>query len=160
MVELVLCAYYGRDLYDAWYLFLTPDDTLNRAHRSDQRDGRVWHYIRFLGRLHRGQRPEESSLIKAMTLLCDAPVPIVNGRIELVPHDNHDVQLVEKGKQLRAALHAYLEQRSASLIIHCPLPAVLQQVIATYAEPTRADVWESQLIKIFGELLQRASTQN
>jgi hypothetical protein len=32
------------------------------------------------------------------------------------------------------------------LTTHCPLPTVLHPLIAAYAEPTHADVWEGGLL--------------
>jgi hypothetical protein len=81
-----------------------------------------------------------SLLIKMITLLFDALADASDG----IPSQN--VEIIEEGRQLRARLPAYLEQRSALLVTHCPLPAVLQEVVAAYAEPTRADVWDSRLL--------------
>jgi hypothetical protein len=55
-------------------------------------------------------------------------------------------ELIDKGRQLRAQLPAYLEQRCALIVTHCPLPTVLQKVVAAYADLTYADVWESGLL--------------
>jgi hypothetical protein len=55
-------------------------------------------------------------------------------------------ETIEKGRQLHARLPAFHQQRSVLLTTDCPLPAVLQDVVAAYAEPTRADVWDSMLL--------------
>jgi hypothetical protein len=95
----------------------------------------AWRYIR-----HQNDSAEVSLLIKVITLICDAPANLID---KFLPRH---AELIEEGRQLRARLPAYLEQRSASLTSHCPLPAVLQSVVAAYAEPTRADVWDSMLL--------------
>jgi hypothetical protein len=44
-------------------------------------------------------------------------------------------ELIDKGRQLRAQLPAYLEYRRALIVTHCPfLPTVLQEVVAAYAD--------------------------
>jgi hypothetical protein len=67
-----------------------------------------------------------------------------------------DVELVEKlspqhsglvmqSRHLRAQLPAYLDQQQASVVEHCPLPMVLQPLVAAYAVPTSEDVWTDGL---------------
>jgi hypothetical protein len=124
MVDLVLCAHFGRHLWDAWDFFL--DSTTSRAHN-------VWINVR------RGTAGM-STLIKVITLLCDIPADVSDGI------SSQHIELIEEGRQLRARFPAYLEQRSALLVTHCPLPVVLQEVVAAYAEPTRVDVWDSRLL--------------
>jgi hypothetical protein len=95
----------------------------------------AWHYIRY-----QNDSAEVSSQIKVITLICDAPANLID---QFSPQH---AALIEDGRQLCARLPAYIEQWSASLTTHCPLPAVLQSLVATYAEPTRADVWDSMLL--------------
>jgi hypothetical protein len=45
----------------------------------------------------------------------------------------------------RTQLPAYLEQQEASIVAHCPLPGVLQPLVAEYAAPTSEDMWTDGL---------------
>jgi hypothetical protein len=86
---------------------------------------------------------EISTFLKVITLICDAPAIITAGfytanlNLRLPPQD---AELAEEGRHLRARLPAYLEQQSVSITTHCPLPAVLQKIVATYAEPRQAQM--------------------
>jgi hypothetical protein len=62
-----------------------------------------------------------------------------------VTYDRHR-ELIREGKQMHARLPAFLEQWGTLLTTHCPLPTVLHPLIAAYAEPTHADIWESGLL--------------
>jgi hypothetical protein len=42
-------------------------------------------------------------------------------------------------------LPAYLKKQHALVISHCPLPTVLQPLVAEYAAPTHEDMWNSGL---------------
>jgi hypothetical protein len=83
---------------------------------------------------------ELTSLFKVLTLLGDAPTRAIG---YLIPEHK---ALVEVGRRLRARLPAYLDQRHTFLLAHCPLPSVLQSLVAAYAEPTREDIWSSRLV--------------
>jgi len=76
-----------------------------------------------------------SSLIKVMVMLADAPPAFI---AKLSPEH---AELCTRGKQLRAQLPEYLEQQRASVTAHCPLPAALQSLVASYAVTTPADMW-------------------
>jgi hypothetical protein len=77
-------------------------------------------------------------LVKTIILLGAPP------NFDLYFHRHH--KLIDKGRQLRAQLPAHLEERRALIVTHCPLPTVLQTLVAAYADPTNADVWESGLL--------------
>jgi hypothetical protein len=79
-------------------------------------------------------------LLKVVSLVCNYPT----GDIKQMFQPQH-VVLINEGRQLRARLPAYLDQRRALFTAHCPLLAVLQEVVAAYTEPTREDVWDSEL---------------
>ena len=89
--------------------------------------------------LHGVDNAELLSLLKVMVLLGDAP-PDFTAKLSA-----EHKRLVEEGQQLRARLPSYLEQQRALLLVHCPLPAVLQPLVVTYAEPTREDMWDTRL---------------
>ena len=55
-------------------------------------------------------------------------------------------ELATRGRQLRAQLPEYLDQQRASVFAHCPLPAVLQPLVAAYAATTPEDMWKDGLI--------------
>jgi hypothetical protein len=56
------------------------------------------------------------------------------------------VELALVGQQLRARLPKYLKKQRTMVVEHCPLPAVLQLLVADYVpEPTLADIWEFRL---------------
>ena len=82
---------------------------------------------------------ELSSLLKTMALMADAPPEFV-GRLK----PQHAI-IATQGKHLRRRLPAYLETQRTQLALNCPLPSVLQPIIAGYAEPTRDDIWQDRL---------------
>jgi hypothetical protein len=136
MITLALAAHLGRSINDCY------DDKVRTLWCSASR---LYRFERSVSAM------EISTFLKVITLICDAPAVVTAGfytagsnlmNLELPPQD---AELVEEGRQLRARLPAYLEQQSASITTHCPLPAVLQKIVATYAEPTSADVWDSRL---------------
>jgi hypothetical protein len=45
-------------------------------------------------------------------------------------------ELCTRGRTLRRQLPSYLERQRAAVVTHCPLPAVLQSVVAAYAATT------------------------
>jgi hypothetical protein len=64
----------------------------------------------------RGTAPKITSLLKIMTLQGDATPWLI---AHLSPED---VNIAEKGRQLREWLPAYVKQQHAALVAHCPLP--------------------------------------
>jgi ankyrin repeat protein len=91
----------------------------------------VWSFLY----LHGAADAEQSSLLKVMVLLTDAPP---DSMAQLSPQH---AELATRGRQLRALLPSYLEQQWALLTAHCPLPAVLFPLVAAYAAPTPEDMW-------------------
>jgi ankyrin repeat protein len=90
-------------------------------------------------RYRRNGTAELSSLIKVMVMLEDAPMFMMN---RLSPHD---AELCTRGRELRAQLPTYLEQQRAAVVTHCPVPSVLQSVVAAYAVTTPEDMWADGL---------------
>jgi hypothetical protein len=82
---------------------------------------------------------ELSSLLKVMVMLEDAP-PFLIAKLSPQRAD-----ICTRGRQLRAQLPSYLEQQRAAVVTHCPLPGVLQSVVATYAATTPEDMWADGL---------------
>jgi hypothetical protein len=76
-----------------------------------------------------------ASLLKIMVMLDDAPPAFV---AKLSPAH---AEIATRGRQYRAQLPSYLEQQRASVIAHCPLPAVLQPLVGAYAALTPEDMW-------------------
>jgi hypothetical protein len=105
----------------------------------------LWYYM-LCGRKYRlevvdqAKVAELTSLFKVLTLLDDVPAEYSSN---FIPQHK---ALVEEGRRLRARLPAYIDQLNASLLTHCPLPSVLQCLVAAYAEPTREDIWSSLLL--------------
>jgi hypothetical protein len=95
----------------------------------------VWSML--LPGLYRAGAAELSSLLQVMSLLGNAPLYFTS-RLS-----SQHADIIKEGYQLRARLPGYLERQHAALITHCPLPAVLQPFVATYAKPSCADIWES-----------------
>jgi hypothetical protein len=103
---------------------ITDTAVMNGKHKS------VWDLYNF-NELGYGLK----SLVKVMVLLDDAS----NDFIAKLSPQNADV--VTQGRQIRALRPSYLEQQHALIDTHCPLPTVLQSIVATYAEPTSEDMW-------------------
>jgi hypothetical protein len=82
---------------------------------------------------------ELSSLLKVMVLLDDAPANFI--RKLSPPHTD----ICTQGRQLRAQLPLYLKQQRAAVVAHCPLPTVLQSLVASYAATTPEDMWTDGL---------------
>jgi hypothetical protein len=82
---------------------------------------------------------ELSALLEVMVLLGDAPPDFI---AELSPQH---AEVVTRGRQLRTQLPSYLEQQRALVHAHCPLPVVLQPLVAAYAVPTSEDIWTDGL---------------
>jgi hypothetical protein len=97
----------------------------------------VWAYL--LSNHRGGNTAEQTSLLKVMVMLEDAPV-IFTARMS-----PQDADICTRGRQLRAQLPSYLEQQRAAVVAHCPLPAVLRPVVAVYAVTTPEDMWADGL---------------
>jgi hypothetical protein len=89
--------------------------------------------------LLRDENVELLSLLKVMVMLDDAPADFI---AKTVPRS---MEICTRGRQLRAQLPSYLEQQRAKVAVHCPLPAVLQPLIAAYAATTPEDMWTDGL---------------
>jgi hypothetical protein len=84
-------------------------------------------------------KAEIASLVNFVELLSDPPDDFSS---LLLPRH---VELAARGKQLRAQLPSYLEQQRAAVVAHCPLPIVLQSIVAECAAPTPMDKWTDGL---------------
>jgi hypothetical protein len=82
---------------------------------------------------------ELTTILKVMTLLDDAPPKF---KAKLKPQH---AEIVTQGQELRAQLPSYLAEQRALVVAHCPLLAVLQPLVAAYAEPTPEDMWTDGL---------------
>jgi hypothetical protein len=80
-------------------------------------------------------KAELTSLLNFMELLGDPPLLLLPQHVELSA----------RGQLLRAQLPSYLLQQRASVVAHCPLPTVLQPIVAEYAAPTPVDIWTDGL---------------
>jgi hypothetical protein len=101
---------------------------------SDNRGRTVWDNIKLIN-LRGDESGELSSLLKIIVMLEDAPPDFI---IRLSPEH---ADICARGRQLWAQLPSYLEQQRAVVVAHCPLPAVLQSIIATYTATTPEDMW-------------------
>jgi hypothetical protein len=100
----------------------------------------VWRELpRNIVRYRRNGRAELSSLVKVMVMLEDAPSFFID---QLSPHD---AELCTRGRELRAHLPSYLEHQRVTVVTHCPVPAVLQSLVAAYAVTTPEDMWADGL---------------
>jgi hypothetical protein len=81
-----------------------------------------------------------SALLKVMVMLDDAPQYFITA---LTPQQ---AELCTRGQQLRAQLPSCLEQQRASIVAHCPMPTVLQSLVAEYAAITPEDMWTDGLL--------------
>jgi hypothetical protein len=81
---------------------------------------------------------EFTSLLKVicMVLLDEAPSDIISPQ---------HVEIAIRGRKIRALRPLYMEQQQESIDLHCPVPAVLQSIVTTFAEPTSEDVWTDWL---------------
>jgi hypothetical protein len=100
---------------------------------ANQVGGTVWTQLE--GRLRSADDDALSSLLKVMVMLGDAPVDFI---AMLKPAH---AGLATWGPKLRVHLPPYVEQQPPLLTSHCPLPVVLQSIVASYAVPTPEDMW-------------------
>jgi hypothetical protein len=80
-----------------------------------------------------------SALLKVMVMLDNAPQFFISSLTPL------HAELYTRGRHLRAQLPSYLEQQRAMVVVHCPLPTVLQSLVAVYAATTPEDMWTDGL---------------
>ena len=106
-----------------------------RIAKANRHGHTLWGVLNFEGADDAGL----ASLLQVMVLLGDAPPDFI---AKLSPQH---AKLCIRGRQLRAHLPAYQEQQRASIVEHCPLPAVLQPLIAAYAAPTTDNIWTDGL---------------
>jgi hypothetical protein len=97
----------------------------------------IWVYLSCVDQATRAA--DLSSLLKVMVMLEDAPPFFI---AKLLPQH---ADICKRGRQLRGKLPSYLEQQRAAIVAHCPLPAVLQSVVAVYAVTTPEDMWADGL---------------
>jgi hypothetical protein len=93
-----------------------------------------------------------SSMLKFLVMLEDAPADFI---AKLSP--NH-ATICTRGRRFRLQ-PPYLEQQRAKVIAHCPLPTVLQSLVAEYAATTSKDMWTDGL-RVQVSLVKRARTKN
>jgi hypothetical protein len=82
---------------------------------------------------------ELRALLRIMPLLGDVPA-----RFKAKLSSAH-AKIVEDSQLFRGRIPAYFEQQRTSIVKHCPLPTVLQSIVADFAEPTREDTCERRL---------------
>jgi hypothetical protein len=128
---LLRAASYGRVTAVEWLLA----DGRSTMGEADQNGDMVWSHLK--RHIRRADDVTLSSLLKHMVLLEDAPPAFL---LFLVLEPQHK-QIIFQGRKLRAQLLVHLEQLRSVLIRHCPLPTVLQPLIAAYAAPTTEDMW-------------------
>jgi hypothetical protein len=80
-------------------------------------------------------KAELASLLNFMELLGDPPLLLLPQHVELAA----------RCQLLRKQLPSYLKQQRTSILAHCPLPTVLQSIVAAYAVPTAGDMWTDGL---------------
>jgi hypothetical protein len=103
----------------------------------------VWNLLLISGHTcARGDAVALSSLLKVMVMLEDAPESFCVG---LSLHNATLAEISTRGRQLRTQLPSYLEQQQASIVTHCPLPTVLQLLVAEYAVVVPEDMWTDGL---------------
>jgi hypothetical protein len=90
---------------------------------------------------------ELSPLSEVMVLLGDAPPDFIG---ELSPHHK---DIVTRGRQVRMQLPSYLEQQRALFHAHCPLPVVLQPLVAAYAAPNLGQYLDGRVARLGRRML-------
>jgi hypothetical protein len=79
--------------------------------------------------------PEVVSLLKVLVMYEDPPSLLL---AQYVPHY---AELCARGSIMRTQLPSYLEQQRAVLAAHCPMVAVVQDIVRGYAVTTTEDMW-------------------
>jgi ankyrin repeat protein len=114
-------------------MWLLTEAGVNIAEVGYQADATVWNNTNICS------EPNDpgglSALLKVMVMLDDAPADFI---ARLSPHH---AELCTRGRELQAQLPTYLDQLSATIIAHCPLPDVLQSIVVTYAATALEDMW-------------------
>jgi hypothetical protein len=82
---------------------------------------------------------ELSSLLKVMVMLDDPPAHFISA---LLPHHG---ALCVRGRHLRAMLPTHQKLQGVSIAAHCPLPIVLQSLVAVYALTDPEEMWMTGL---------------
>jgi ankyrin repeat protein len=121
---------FGRNSLAQWLLEEGGANITDTVVLEDGDHRNVWDHFNI-------DRPQTGleSLLKVIVLLDDAPT---NSVAELSPQN---ADIVTQDRHIRALRPAYLVQQDALTETTCPLPTVLQSIIATYAEPTPEDMW-------------------
>jgi hypothetical protein len=128
---LLVAAFLGRLHMVHWFL----EDGGASVNEVDRHGNTVWNALKLEG----AEDVKLTSLFQVMMLLGEPNVELVE---KLSPQHSG---LVMQSRHLRAKLPAYLEQQQASVVEHCPLPMVLQPLVAAYAVPMSEDVWTDGL---------------
>jgi hypothetical protein len=128
---LLRAASYGRITVVEWLL----TDGRSTMSEADHNGDMVWSHLK--RHIRRAADVTLSSLLRHMVLLEDAPPAFL---LFLVLEPQHK-QIIFEGRQLRAQLLDHLEHLRTMLMRRCPLPSVLQPLIAAYAAPTTEDMW-------------------
>jgi hypothetical protein len=131
---LSIAAYLGNFVAMQWLL----EEQGASIAESDDLGRTMWGAFYHHGR-GAGRAAELSSLLKVMVMLEDAP-PFFVAKLS-----QQHADICTRGRQLRAQLPFYLEQQQTAVVAHCPLPGVLQSVVATYAVTTSEDMWADGL---------------
>jgi ankyrin repeat protein len=76
-----------------------------------------------------------TSLLKIMVMLDDDPSAFVANLSQA------HAELTTRGRLFHAQLLPYLEWQRASVVEHCPLPAVLNYIVADFAATTPENMW-------------------
>jgi hypothetical protein len=110
---------------------------INHVYDYDSPLDTIWKYreCEVFGNAHNALTP----LLKVMTLLDDVP-PSFKPRLSA-----EHALIMQEGPLLRARLPAYLERRQLLLVVHYPLPDVLQSLFVAYAKPAWEEKWDSRL---------------
>jgi hypothetical protein len=94
----------------------------------------VWGSVTNL-KLKNADQGKLASLLKVMVMLDDPP-PALVAKLSAT-----HATITTRGRQFRAQLPSYLEQQRASVVEHCPIPAVLPSIVSEYAATTPEDMW-------------------
>jgi ankyrin repeat protein len=103
---------------------------------ADHKGRTLWDVLKFKDADH---AELTASLLQTIVLLDEALFDFI------AKFSTRHTEIFTRGRELRTKLPTYCEQQKASIIEHCPLPAVLQPIVAAYAVPTAEDVWTNGL---------------
>jgi hypothetical protein len=110
---------------------LTEGGASVKEHQVGNEERTVWKCLRVV----KADDTKLSSLLKVIVMLEDAPAAFLARLM------THHAQLCGRGRYLRAQLPSYLEKQRSTIVIYCPVPAVLQSIVAEYATTTPEDMW-------------------